>query len=68
MADEGVKDIDMFRDMIDRFGLKPTVEESDKHTMFTFMEGDEKVTGYTWFHTVFFFNKDGSFEDMGAWE
>ncbi len=31
-------------------------------------EGCAKITGYCMFFTLFDFNEDGSFKEMGAWE
>ena len=64
-----MKDIDKLKKLLDEFGVEHSESEAKNgDRCITVMEGDEKVTGYSYFFTEFNFDDSGKFENIALWE
>lgn len=64
-----MSDLEKLKALLDDFGVGyKTKSTEDGGTCIECAEGHEKVSGYSGFFTNFYFDRDGKFVDMGAWE
>lgn len=57
-----------FLALMSNFGLKPSKMVDGVETTYTLESGDHKVGGYGGFMVMFYFSKDGSFNNVNIWE
>lgn len=65
---EHMNDLEKFKKLMDSFGVEYEEDNSGDRIILNFIEGNDKVLGYSGFYTTFAFTKDGNFIEMGAWE
>jgi len=62
-------DYEKLKALLTEFGVGFVVEEDEKGEKYIECNCEsKKVTGYSFFYTLFEFDKDGKFIHMGAWE
>lgn len=59
-------DRDKLINLLSEFGVGFEAHETNKYILC--MQGKEKIDGYLSFYTVFDFDEDGKFINMGAWK
>ena len=60
-----MNDRDRLKKLFDDFGIGYKETENG---LIQCYQGDNKIAGYSWFFTVFSFDGDGKFTEMGAYE